>query len=95
MIEALRTLVPYMVRYRWRYAAGFTALVLTVLTSATIPALIGYTVDELNRSFSMELDGDRRHGNTRILPRRIQLKDQATTGLARLDALPDELDEIE
>ena len=55
MIEALRTLVPYMVRYRWRYAAGFTALVLTVLTSATIPALIGYTVDELNRSFSMEL----------------------------------------
>jgi ATP-binding cassette subfamily B protein len=55
MIEALRTLVPYMVRYRWRYAAGFTALVLTVLTSASIPALIGYTVDELNRSFSMEL----------------------------------------
>ena len=47
MVSTLRTLRPHLVRYRWRYAAGFTALLLRVFASAALPLVIGLAIDRL------------------------------------------------
>ena len=47
MLATLRTLVPYLFRYRWRYAGGFTALLFRGVLAAGVPLLIGYAVDQL------------------------------------------------
>lgn len=47
MLAALRTLVPYLLRYRWRYAGGLTALLFRGVLAAAVPLLIGRAVDEL------------------------------------------------
>ena len=47
MVSTLRTLRPYLVRYRWRYASGFAVLLLRALASALIPLVIGFAVDHL------------------------------------------------
>ena len=47
MVSTLRTLHPYLVRYRWQYAAGFAALLLRVLASASLPLVVGFAVDRL------------------------------------------------
>ena len=40
-------LYPYLVRYRWRYVAGFAVLFFHAAASASIPLLIGFAVDHL------------------------------------------------
>ena len=47
MLTTLRTLAPYLFRYRWRYAGGFTALLFRGVLAAGVPLLIGYAVDQL------------------------------------------------
>ncbi len=47
MLATLRTLVPYLFRYRWRYAGGLTALLFRGVLAAGVPLLIGYAVDQL------------------------------------------------
>ena len=47
MLATLRTLVPYVLRYRWRYAGGLTALLFRGVLAAGVPLLIGYAVDQL------------------------------------------------
>ena len=47
MLATLRTLVPYLLRYRWRYAGGLTALLFRGVLAAAVPLLIGRAVDEL------------------------------------------------
>jgi len=47
LLATLRTLVPYLFRYRWRYAGGFTALLFRGVLAAGVPLLIGYAVDQL------------------------------------------------
>ncbi len=52
MRETLRTLRPYLARYRPGLVKGMTALVFRNLAGAAIPFLIGYAVDSLVRSFT-------------------------------------------
>ena len=47
MLATLRTLVPYLLRYRWRYAGGLTALLFRGVLAAGVPLLIGHAVDQL------------------------------------------------
>ena len=54
MLSQLRTLFPYLIRYRWRYGAGFAALVLKNATAAAIPLVIRSTIDYLAESFTMQ-----------------------------------------
>ena len=54
MLSQLRTLFPYLIRYRWRYGAGFAALGLKNATGAAIPLVIGFTIDHLAESFTMQ-----------------------------------------
>lgn len=53
MLSALRTLVPYLIRYRWRLAAGSCALVAKSLLTIGIPIAIKLSIDELNADFQM------------------------------------------
>ena len=54
MLSQLRTLFPYLIHYRWRYGAGFAALVLKNATAAAIPLVIRFTIDYLAESFTMQ-----------------------------------------
>jgi len=54
MLSQLRTLFSYLIRYRWRYGAGFAALVLKNATAAAIPLVIRFTIDYLAESFTMQ-----------------------------------------
>ena len=54
MLSQLRTLFPYLIRYRWRYGAGLAALLLKNATAASIPLVIGFTIDHLAESFTMQ-----------------------------------------
>ena len=54
MLSQLRTLFPYLICYRWRYGAGFAALVLKNATAAAIPLVIRFTIDYLTESFAMQ-----------------------------------------
>lgn len=47
MLATLRTLFPYLLRYRWRYAGGLTALLFRGVLAAGVPMLIGRAVDQL------------------------------------------------
>jgi ATP-binding cassette subfamily B multidrug efflux pump len=54
MLSQLRTLFPYLIRYRWRYGGGFAALVLKNATAAAIPLVIRFTIDFMTESFTMQ-----------------------------------------
>ena len=45
MLSTLRTLLPYLLHYRWRYAAGIAAVVLRTAFTAAIPFALKYAVD--------------------------------------------------
>jgi ATP-binding cassette subfamily B multidrug efflux pump len=45
MLRSLRALIPYLLRYRWRYVAGLVALVLKSLFAAAVPVFIKQAVD--------------------------------------------------
>ncbi len=47
MLATLRTLFPYLLRYRWRYAGGLTGLLFRGVLAAGVPLLIGRAVDQL------------------------------------------------
>ena len=47
MLSTLQTLFPYLIRDRWRYAAGFSALTLKNIAAVAIPVLLGLIVDEI------------------------------------------------
>lgn len=47
MLAALRIVIPYMLRRRWRYGAGLGALLVRTLAAVAIPAALGYGVDAL------------------------------------------------
>ena len=51
MISTLRTLVPYLIRYRWRFAAGTCALLATCVFTVAIPVVIKFGIDSLNADF--------------------------------------------
>ena len=55
MLSQLRTLFPYLIRYRWRYAAGFGALIFKTLLAAAVPFVLGFAVDSLTDAFSMAI----------------------------------------
>ncbi len=55
MLSQLRTLFPYLIRYRRRYAAGFAALIFKILLAAAVPLVLRFAVDSLSGSFTMEL----------------------------------------
>jgi ATP-binding cassette subfamily B protein len=46
MLSTLQTLFPYLLRYRWRYAAGLSALTLKNIAAAAIPLLLRWVIDE-------------------------------------------------
>ena len=48
MRSRLRTLFPYLVRYRWRYAGGMVALVLRGLLATALPYFLGRAIDALS-----------------------------------------------
>lgn len=47
MLTTLRTLVPYLLRYRWRYALGSVMLLGRGVLAAALPYLIGRAIDAL------------------------------------------------
>ena len=47
MLSKLSTLVPYLLRYRWRYAGGLTALLFRGLLATALPVLLGRAIDAL------------------------------------------------
>jgi ATP-binding cassette subfamily B protein len=55
MLSTLRTLLPYLLHYRWRYAAGVASLVARTALAAAIPVAIKYTVDALGASATTPL----------------------------------------
>jgi len=54
MIRDLRSLGPYVIRYRWRYAAGLASLFIKVGLTAVIPLLVKAAVDKLTAGESIE-----------------------------------------
>ncbi len=55
MLTTLRTLYPYLIRHRWRYAAGFAALAGKSLTAAALPFVIGFSIDRLTGNLTWPL----------------------------------------
>jgi ATP-binding cassette subfamily B protein len=55
MLSTLRTLFPYLIRYRWRYAAGLSALALKNVFAAAIPLLLRFIIDAVNSAGPMRL----------------------------------------
>ena len=53
MLKTLRTLYPYLIRYRWRYGAGFLALGSKTLLAASIPVVVGFAIDRLQEEFTL------------------------------------------
>jgi len=47
MLRELRLLLPYVLRYRWIYAAGALAIVATILLRVLIPYFLGNSIDDL------------------------------------------------
>ena len=47
MLSTLRTLLPYLLHYRWRYAAGVASVVARTAFSAAIPFALKFAVDAL------------------------------------------------
>jgi ATP-binding cassette subfamily B protein len=50
MLSTLRTLLPYLLHHRWRYAAGFASLAARTALAAAIPLALKYAVDALATS---------------------------------------------
>ncbi|MCG8651238.1 MAG: hypothetical protein MI861_15475, partial [Pirellulales bacterium] len=48
MLSTLATLIPYVIRYRWRYLAGFASLMLKSLLAALVPILLKVAIDRLS-----------------------------------------------
>ncbi|MDA1312112.1 MAG: ABC transporter ATP-binding protein [Acidobacteria bacterium] len=57
MISTLRSLFPYLIRYRWRFAAGFAALVAKSVLTVGIPIAIKLSIDELDADFELAVLG--------------------------------------
>ncbi len=55
MLSTLRTLYPYLIRYRWRYAAGLSALALKNVFAAAVPLLLRFVIDDMNNGAGMRL----------------------------------------
>ena len=55
MLSTLHTLFPYLIRYRWRYAAGLSALALKNVFAAAIPLLLRFIIDEVNSSGGLRI----------------------------------------
>ena len=55
MFLHLSTLSPYFIRHRWRYVAGFSALLLKTSLAAAIPFVLRFAIDLLTESFTKEL----------------------------------------
>lgn len=47
MLSTIRTLSPYLLRYRWRYASGMTALFFRGALATALPYLLGLSIDAL------------------------------------------------
>lgn len=47
MWSAISGLIPYLVRYRWRYAWGLAALALKVVATVAIPFATGFAIDSM------------------------------------------------
>lgn len=54
MLSSFRTLAPYLVRYRWKYAAGLSALFVRIGFAAAIPLAVREAIDRLAAGFSVE-----------------------------------------
>ena len=54
MLKTLRTLYPYLLRYRWRYGAGFLALGSKTLLAASVPLVLGLAIDRLHEEFALQ-----------------------------------------
>lgn len=55
MLSTLRTLFPYLIRYRWRYAAGMAALTLKSVFVAAVPLLLRFIIDELSSGAALRV----------------------------------------
>jgi ATP-binding cassette subfamily B protein len=55
MLSTLHTLFPYLIRYRWRYAAGLSALTLKNVFAAAVPLLLRFVIDEANRGAGLRI----------------------------------------
>ncbi|HYM11230.1 MAG TPA: ABC transporter ATP-binding protein [Bryobacterales bacterium] len=55
MLSQLRTLAPYLARYRWRLAAGIGALVMKDASAAVGPLIIRRMIDALTAGLSIRL----------------------------------------
>ena len=47
MLSTLRTLLPYLLHYRWRYAAGIASLAMRTLFAAAVPFALKFAIDAL------------------------------------------------
>jgi ATP-binding cassette subfamily B protein len=47
MLSTLRTLLPYLLHHRWRYAAGVASLAMRVLFAAAVPFALKFAIDAL------------------------------------------------
>lgn len=56
MLSKLSTLAPYLLRYRWRYAGGFTALLFCGLLATALPYLLGKAIDALSDGSQAEAE---------------------------------------
>jgi ATP-binding cassette subfamily B protein len=54
MVTTLRTLFPYLIRYRWRYVAGMSALVVKCVLAIAIPLAIRFSIDHVLAEFSLQ-----------------------------------------
>lgn len=55
MLSTLHTLFPYLIRYRWRYAAGLSALTLKNVFAAAVPLLLRFIIDAMNGGAGMRI----------------------------------------
>ena len=51
MLSRFRTIVPYLIRYRWKYAAGLLSLFVRVAITAAIPLIVKVVIDQLSSGF--------------------------------------------
>ena len=51
MLSRFRTLAPYLIRYRWKYAAGLLSLFVRVVFTAAIPLVVKVIIDGLSTDF--------------------------------------------
>lgn len=54
MLSSFRTLGPYVVRHRWKYAAGLSALFVRIAFAAAIPLAVREIIDRLSEGMSLQ-----------------------------------------